>query len=123
MFRITHSISLCSPSLRCLFSVSFPVSDSPQTLSFPRLCRSPLHSQVSTPNLLTLWPLLWSVDLDQKATALSRAFSHTGGGIVQLLHLASPFMLILSLGPGPTSLLGVVTRNRMVFVTWVAQGV
>lgn len=98
MFLCAHPDLSLPPSFLCLFSVFFHPCQSSDTV-FSSVSVAPPSETVPHPNLFTLWPLLWAVDLDQKATTLSRAFSHTGGGIVQLLHLASPFTLILSLGP------------------------
>lgn len=57
------------------------------------LSHSVLQNQRSSTRLVTLWPLLWAVDLDQRAAALSRASSHTGGGAVRLHFLTWPVVL------------------------------
>jgi hypothetical protein len=57
---------------------------------FRCLCHSVLQNQCSHTRLVTLWPLLWAVDLDQRAATLSRTSSHIGGGAVRLHFLTWP---------------------------------
>lgn len=90
------SLPLSLPSFLCLSSMSLPfsVSVSLQTLPvFFSAWYSVHQNQCSTTRLVTLWPLLWAVDLDQRAAALSRVSSHIGGGAVRLHFLTWPVIL------------------------------
>lgn len=86
------SLPLSLPPFLCLYSMSLPFSVSVSLQTLP-VFYSVRQNQCSTTRLVTLWPLRWAVDLDQRAAALSRASSHIGGGAVRLHFLTWPVIL------------------------------